>query len=218
MSAPGSAAQWRERLGSPLLWHFVGFAVLLALTIFLGVRLGMDWTATNGHSNDELASKQAQLRALTLQMAPLEGMDQNVEKARTQLAGFYAKRVPPNYSAIAERIGELQVKSGVRLTRVQYSQGKPGSDLTEITLDTSISGDYPSILRFVNTIERDPTFLVIRAMSLSGQQGGNVNLRLQLSTWLRPADAEASGLPPTPEPGEGGTGQTSPADAARETR
>jgi hypothetical protein len=29
-----------------------------------------------------------------------------------------------------------------------------------------------------------------------------VNLRLRVSTWLRPADAAASGLPPTPEAGE----------------
>jgi hypothetical protein len=41
---------WRERLTSPLTWHYVGFAVLLAVVIVLGVRLGMDWTATDSHS------------------------------------------------------------------------------------------------------------------------------------------------------------------------
>ena len=39
-------------------------------------------------------------------------------------------------------------------------------------------------------------------MSLTGQQGGLVNLRLRVSTWLRPADAAASGLPPTPQAGD----------------
>jgi len=34
---------------------------------------------------------------------------------------------------------------------------------------------------------------------LTGQQSGLVNLRLRVSTWLRPADAAASGLPPTPD-------------------
>jgi hypothetical protein len=57
-------------------------------------------------------------------------------------------------------------------------------------------------MRFLNGLERDQTFFIIRSMQLTGQQGGTVNLRLQLSTWLRPADAEASGLPPTPQPGE----------------
>jgi hypothetical protein len=30
-------------------------------------------------------------------------------------------------------------------------------------------------------------------MALTGQQGGMVNVRLKVSTWLRPADAAASG-------------------------
>jgi hypothetical protein len=34
-------------------------------------------------------------------------------------------------------------------------------------------------------------------MAFTGQQGGLVNLRLRVSTWLRPADVP-SGLPPTP--------------------
>jgi len=53
-------------------------------------------------------------------------------------------------------------------------------------------------MRFINGLERDQTFFVIRAMALTGQQGGLVNLRLRVSTWLRPADAVASGLPATP--------------------
>jgi hypothetical protein len=34
-------------------------------------------------------------------------------------------------------------------------------------------------------------------MAFTGQQGGLVNLRLRVSTWLRPSDVP-SGLPPTP--------------------
>ena len=55
---------------------------------------------------------------------------------------------------------------------------------------------------FADGLERDEIFFVIRAMSLTGQQGGMVNLRLRVSTWLRPADAAASGSPPTPLPGQ----------------
>jgi hypothetical protein len=112
---------------------------------------------------------------------------------------------------IATRIGELQVASGVRLSRVQYTQGPPGSDLTEISMDAGISGAYPAIMRFVNSIERDQTFFVIRAMSLTGQQGGLVNLRIRVSTWLRPADAAASGLPLTPGTSETEAGSSSAA-------
>jgi type IV pilus assembly protein PilO len=192
----------RERLTSPLTWHYAGFAVLLVVTVALAVRLGFDWTAIDSHAADVLAGKQVQLKALELQTAPLRGLDKRVGKSRDAMNGFYLKRIPPNYSSISSRIENLGVASGVRLTRAQFTQGKPGTDLTEISMDASITGEYPSIMRFVNSLERDPIFFVIRAMNLSGQQGGMVSLRMQVSTWLRPADAAASGLPATPQEDE----------------
>jgi type IV pilus assembly protein PilO len=202
MNKPSSSALWRERLSSPLTWHYVGAGLLLVLVIGLGIRVGLDWAATNGRSTDALAEKQMELKSKELQTAPLRGLDKRVEEARSQMASFYDKRVPPNYSSIANRVGELQVKSGVRMSRLQYTQNPPGANLTEISLDAGISGTYPQIMHFINSLERDQTFFVIRTMALTGQQGGLVNLRLRVSTWLRPADAEASGLPPTPDAGD----------------
>jgi hypothetical protein len=206
------ASPWRERLTSPLTWHYAGFTVLLVLTVVLAARLGLDWAATNGRSTDALAGKQVELRAMDLQTAPLRGLDRRVEESRSQILAFYQKRIPPNYSSIAARVGELQVNSGVRLSRVQYSQGPPGNDLTEISMDAGIGGAYPDIMHFVNSLERDKTFFVIRAMQLTGTQGGLVNLRLRVSTWLRPADVP-SDMPATPKLGEeGSTPTTEPAN------
>ncbi len=199
MSDTQPSSMWRERLASPLTWHLAGFFLLLALAIALAIRLSLDWAVMDSHSSEVLAGKQVQLRALEIQTIPLRGLDQRVEKTRGQLEDFYQRRIPPNYSSIDARIVELQVASGVRLTRVQYTQGAPGPGLTEITMDASISGNYPAIMRFVNSMERDPMFFIIRAMALTGQQGGLVNLRLRVSTWLRPADVP-SDLPFTPPP------------------
>ncbi len=192
-----TAAQAREALSSPLTWHIAGVAVLAIVVIVLGTRLGIDWSATDSSSTSALANKQMELKALELETSSLRGVDKRVAKSRALIKIFYARRIPANYSSIATRIGALQVASGVQLSRVQYAQGPPGTDLTEITMDAGISGAYPQIMRFVNSLERDQTFFVVRAMALTGQQGGLVNLRLRVSTWLRPADAASSGLPTT---------------------
>jgi uncharacterized iron-regulated membrane protein len=205
MKKPSSSTLWRERLASPLTWHYVGAGLMLLLVIGLAVRVGMDWAATNGRSTDALAEKQMELKSRELQTAPLRGLDKRVEESRSQMKAFYDKRIPPNYSSISDRVGELQVKSGVRMSRLQYTQNPPGADLTEISLDAGISGSYPQIMHFINSLERDQTFFVIRNMAFTGQQGGLVNLRLRLSAWLRPADAEASGLPPTPDASDSGS-------------
>jgi hypothetical protein len=181
-------SRWSESLRSPLTWHYAGLTILLALAIGLAVRLGLDWAATNGRSTDALASKQLELKALDMQTAPLRGLDKRVTDSHEQMLAFYDKRIPANYSTIATRLGALSVSSGVRLSRLQYAPG-------EISMDAGISGEYPQIMRFVNGLERDRLFFVIRAMALTGQQGGMVNLRLRVSTWLRPADALQIGQP-----------------------
>lgn len=197
---------WREQLASPLNWHYAGFALLLVLVIALAARFALDWAATSTRSTDALAGKQVELKALDLQTVPLRGLDNRMAEMRDQIQQFYARRIPGSYSAIAEEIGEVQVKSGVRLSRVQYSQGPPGNDLTEISMDAGITGDYKQIMRFINSLERDRTFFVIRAMQFTGQQGGLVNLRLRVSTWLRPADVPG-GIPQTIAAGSAPSGR-----------
>ncbi|HEX4029322.1 MAG TPA: GspMb/PilO family protein [Terracidiphilus sp.] len=198
---------WRERLASPLTWHYAGCALLVVVAIFMAVRLGLDWVAIDSHASEVLAGKQVELKAMQVQTTPLRGLDKRVEHSRDQVGAFYAKRIPPNYSTISSRISALEVASGVRLTRVEYTQGEPGNYLTKIAMDASITGEYPAIMRFINSLERDPIFFVIEGMTLTGQQGGTVSLRMQVSTWLRPADALASGLPPTPKSAQSAASQ-----------
>jgi len=197
MSANGSSSNLRERFASPVTWHVIALLLLLLLAVGLAVRLGMDWATMNGRSGDILANKQIQLKALEIQTAPLRGLDQRVAKTRAEMQDFYKKRIPPDYSTISSRLGDLAVASSVRLSRVQYSQGEASADLTEISMDAGISGPYPAIMHFINGIERDKNFFVIRTMSFTSQQGGLVNLRLRVSTWLHPENVP-SGLPSTP--------------------
>ncbi len=191
----------REKLLSAVGLHAVGFGILAIATIVLGVRVGLDWRTISSGNRDEIASKQAQLRALTIQTAPLRGLGGKVDESRKQIDAFYAKRIPPSYSAILETLGQLKAKGQVALSRAGYTQAPGSGDLTEIRIDAGLSGDYAGIMRFVNGLERNQTFFIIRAMALTGQQSGTVNLRLQVSTWLRPEDAAASGLPIAGAPG-----------------
>ncbi len=202
---------WRERLTSPLTWHIVGFSLLLALAIGLAARLAMDWAATNTHATDLLANRQVQLAELKLRNAPLRGLDKSVEKTRKQMKQFFDDRIPASYSAIATSMTNLEVKSGVRLSRVQYTQGKPTEYLTPISMNAAISGDYPSIMHFVNGLERAKTFYIIDEMALTGEQNGLVSLRIRVSTWLRPAAAAASGLPMTSSASQGSNSSSNPA-------
>lgn len=194
---PQKTVTTQERLSSPLTWHYIGVCVLALVVIGLAIRLGLDWSAASSSTNDALTNKQIELKTLEVQTAPLRGLDQRVVDSRKQIQKFYDERIPANYSSIAVQFGDLAVKSGVHISGVQYTQGSTTGDLTEISLDARISGEYPQIMHFVNGLERSKTFFTIRAMAFTGQQGGLVNLRLRVATWLRPSDVP-SGLPATP--------------------
>jgi Tfp pilus assembly protein PilO len=184
-------------MASPLTWHYVGFAVMILIVSVLAIRLALDWSATGAGSNDALVNKQVELKTLEVQTAPLRGLEQRVKDSRGHIQDFYGRRIPANYSSISAGIGNLAVNSGVQLSRMQYTQGASAGDLTEISLDSSITGQYHQIMHFVNGLERDKTFFLIRSMAFTGQQGGLVSLRLRVSTWLRPSDVPGW-LPPTP--------------------
>ena len=194
---PQNTVATRDQISSPLAWHYVGVVVLSLIVLGLAIRLGLDWAATNASSGNAMVNKQIEYKTLELQTTPLRGLDQRVVDSRKQIEDFYAKRIPANYSSIAAEVGNLAVKSGVHLTGMQYTQGATDGDLTEISLDARINGEYQQIMHFVNGLERDKTFFIIRAMAFTGQQGGLVGLRLRVSTWMRPGDVP-SGLPPTP--------------------
>jgi len=187
----------RERLASPLTWHWMGFAVMILIVSVLAIRLALACSATGAGSNDALVHQQIELKTLEVQTAPLRGLEQRVKDSRVHIQDFYNRRIPANYSSISSDVGNLAVNSGVQLSRMQYTQGASAGDLTEISLDSSITGQYHQIMHFVNGLERDKTFFLIRSMAFTGQQGGLVSLRLRVSTWLRPADVPGW-LPPTP--------------------
>ena len=96
MSTVKASTSGREKLTSPLTWHYVGFAAMLLLVIGLGVRLGLDWRAISTDSDTAMSGKQIQLRAMELQTVPLRGLDNRVKEARAQMQSFYGKRIPAN--------------------------------------------------------------------------------------------------------------------------
>lgn len=194
--------------------HIAGAVVLGGLMLFLGVKVVLAFHAA-GEVNSEAYQRQ-QIRAAQLQaqMAHLEGLPQKVDEAREDGEKFFEQRIAPNYSTIAEELGGAYVKNQVRLTRAQYTP-KPAIDsLTELRIDANLSGDYTALMHFINDLERDKNhvFFIIDGLTFTGQQGGTVNLRLRLTTYLRTNPGEQ---PPANEGGEPTPAQTAKVEGER---
>lgn len=193
--------------------HIAGAVVLGGLVLFFGAKVVLAFHAAAQVNSEEYQTAQIRGRQLQAQMAHLEGLPQKVDEARDDGAKFFEQRIAPNYSTIAQELGEAYVKNQVRLTRAQYT-AKPATDaLTELRIDANLSGDYTALMRFINYLERDKNhvFFIIDGLTFTGQQGGLVNLRLRLTTYLRTNPGEQ---PPANE-GEPAQAETARAEGER---
>ena len=178
--------------------HIAGVALLIVLNIVLVVRLGLAWRDLGSSRQEQLQQEQLQLAQLQAQTARLNGLPEKVELSRKDADKFYAQRIPANYSSILADLGALATKNNVRLTRAGYTQAPAIEGLAELRIDANLAGEYSGVMHFINGLERDKSFYLISALTLTGQQGGMVNLRLRLTTYLHAADA--SKLPPSSGP------------------
>lgn len=168
--------------------HFAGVALLAVLVLYLVAHTIYVWQAMNAHDQAAIEQAHVQMVAAELAAKPLRGLDTKLAASTTDADRFYKGRLPYAYSEVLAELGAVTKREGVHLTRVQYVQNGvlQGEDaLTELRMDASVSGDYRSIVHFINAMERDKVFFVIYGINLTGQQTGQVNLRLRLTTYLR---------------------------------
>jgi hypothetical protein len=170
--------------------HIAVVAALAIANLVLLVQLGLAWHTLRSNRPEQLELRQVELRTAELQAKPLRNLPERVADSTKGADHFYDGRVPGADSAILAELGTLEQKANVRLSRVQTAFAPALRDVTEVRMDASVSGDYTSVMRFINSVERDKMFFVIDGLTLTGQQGGLVNLRLKMTTYLRGSDVE----------------------------
>lgn len=193
---------------SPLNLHWAAVALLGLVNLYLLIHMGLAWREASNQDADALAAQQVQLKAAQIAARPLQGLDAKLKNASSQADQFSLERLPLNYSEVATEMGVLVKRSNVHLTRVQYAQnaveGDAAGQLTQVMMDAGLSGDYRSLVIFINGLERDRIFFLISGISLTGQQTGQVNLRIRIVTYLRglgsPEEMAKFQLVPSPAP------------------
>jgi hypothetical protein len=194
-------ADLRRRYGTTVTWYCAGVAALGLIFAALCLELSFGYLLDAAEHQRTLVAKRQHLQTVSNEVNPLRGLRKDIGDTRNSIAGFYSERVPATYSQIVSSLGDIAIRSGVSLSRVSYVQGSPGTDLSEVSMEVGVAGDYGQLVRFVNGIERDRVFFVVRALSFTGQQGGEVTLEVRISTWLRSqaaTDPLVSSTPPAP--------------------
>jgi type IV pilus assembly protein PilO len=180
--------------------HLAVLGVVVALDIFIGVRFALAWQAIRSDQSSGFVQQQLRYGQLRAQMLHLNGLPQKVDAADADAQTFYESRIAPNYSTMLAQLMGTAEKDHVQLSRSGYAQETAIPGLTQVSIDAGLSGQYTDMVHFINDVERDKdhVFFLIDGITLTGEQGGLVNLRLRLKTYLR---SDATDLPPATNAG-----------------
>lgn len=129
---------------------------------------------------------QAELNTKTREVAPLKDLPHKVVIANREIADFYKKRFPAQNSDIASEFGKLAAANGVKIEQGRYKvKEEEVGHVQPVEIEYDLAGDYTALAKFINALERDPTFFVIDSVTLGGEQRGPVKLSMKLETYLK---------------------------------
>ena len=109
-----------------------------------------------------------------------------VQRSGDQFFTEQLRETASGYSAIEDDLGSLAQKAGLRTDRIVYRQREISSrGVVEVEVATAVEGDYPSVVNFINGLERSNNFYLLDSLTLASSTGGSLRLNLQLRTYFR---------------------------------
>jgi Tfp pilus assembly protein PilO len=132
-----------------------------------------------------------QEKQLSREVAPLRNIDRTLAQTRVDVKKLYEQKVPSQFSQISQHLEKLVQETGVNAQSIHYSQDKTDEktdlpDVQRINIDTTVTGDYAKVARFINALEQDKFIFIIDQITLNGSEGGNlVSLQIKFETFLK---------------------------------
>jgi len=188
MTLTGNWRTWKIAIGIAL-----GLLLLVdvALVVFLwnGSRQGPD--ALRAERN-RLA---LQAKLLKADLKRGESIRESLPQVGVDCDTFYHNSFldeKTGYSQIESDLGSIAQKASVKTPELTFQQKAiEGRGVTEISIKTDVEADYPSLVRFINGLERSKNFYLVDDLRLASATTGGIRLEIEMHTYFRTDDVKA---------------------------
>jgi len=161
-------------------------AIMLAVDVVAVAVLISPLVGSTESRRQELNQLWTELQTKTRQVEPLRNLPAKVQTASRQIADFYKKRFPAQQSQILTEFGKLASANGITIEQAKYKvMEEETGQLHPVQMEAELSGNYVSLAKFINALERDDMFFLIRSIQLGGEQKGPIKLQMKLETYLK---------------------------------
>jgi Tfp pilus assembly protein PilO len=161
-------------------------AVLVAVDVVAVVVLLSPLVGSTESRRLELNQLWSELQTKTRQVEPLTNLPEKVNTASRQITDFYKKRFPSQQSQVLTQFGKLASANGVTIEQAKYKEKEAEvGRLVPVEVEADLTGNYVSLAKFINALERDDMLFVISSIELGGELTGPIKLQMKLETYLK---------------------------------
>jgi Tfp pilus assembly protein PilO len=175
--------------GAWKMWTGVGLGLLLLADLALGVFL---WET----SRESPESRRAEREQIALKAKLMHADVKRTEQIRAALpqvgkdcSVFYQKTFPDaatGYSEIETDLDAIASHAGLKTSGVSFKPTElKDRGVTQLEITTQVSGDYNSIIKFINGLEVSKNFYLLNDLALDSASTGGIRLQLKLHTYFR---------------------------------
>jgi Tfp pilus assembly protein PilO len=165
-------------------WGLAGVLALDLALVFLNWRHGS--TEAQMRSLEELRRQHA-LFAKDVRHA--QDIEKRLPEIRRECDEFFEEQLRPadvGYSDIVADIGQIAAAAGLRTSAVTFQQQVvENRGVVQVEMTAAVEGDYASLVRFINGLERSKSFYLMDKLVLASSTGGSIKLTLELRTYFR---------------------------------
>ncbi|SRR5579871_2413650 len=142
----------------------------------------------------QLLTQVTLLRLLRADVKRAREIQQEIPKTKADCELFENSLPAANtgYSVISAELQDLSQKSGAQLSSMSFHPAdKSSHGISEVALDASISGDYKSVVQFVNGLQQSKNHYIVDNLSLVNDRGPgsktSLRVNLHLKSYLKAA-------------------------------
>jgi Tfp pilus assembly protein PilO len=166
--------------------------LIIGLILLADIALiGVNWQLASSPSapGEELRALRRRRDLMSADIRRAEAIRAGLPAVQTETTSFMENDLRPTGAWSSTIVGDLSAlakDSGLQITSTHFRQkniDKRGVD--EITITLTMQGAYPSLVSFINSLERSKSFYLLDSLSLDSSTEGLLKLNLELRTYFR---------------------------------
>jgi Tfp pilus assembly protein PilO len=165
--------------------------ILTGLTLLIGADLALgaySWRLSSAPRTprEQLNAEAQQLELLRADIRRAEQIKQNMPHTKEDCDKFERglRTESAGYSAVTAEIGAIAAKSSLHVDDLAFKQKSiPNRNIDVVDLDLTVNGDYASVVRFINGLQRSESVYEVDGLAVAGDsqnKSSNAAVRVQL--------------------------------------